>query len=63
MRTGYPEFDVDGDGILNNGQVPKRWMYPQEELNLNTQNVEAAIGRQYSGQDNINGVMWLLKPE
>ena len=63
LRTGYPEFDVDGDGILNNGQVPKRWMYPQEELNLNTQNVEAAIGRQYSGQDNINGVMWLLKPE
>ena len=63
LRTGFPEFDVDGGGVLNNGQVPKRWMYPQDELNLNTQNVESAISRQYAGDDDINGVMWLLKSE
>jgi hypothetical protein len=63
LRTGFPEFDVDGGGILNNGQVPKRWMYPQSELQLNVENVEAAISRQYSGNDNINGVMWLLQSE
>ena len=63
LRTGFPEFDVDGGGILNNGQVPKRWMYPQNELQLNVENVEAAISRQYAGSDDINGVMWLLKSE
>ncbi|MEX2231259.1 MAG: SusD/RagB family nutrient-binding outer membrane lipoprotein [Cyclobacteriaceae bacterium] len=60
LRTGFPEFSVDGGGVLNNGQVPKRWMYPQEELQLNTTNVQAAIQRQYPQGDNINGVMWIL---
>jgi hypothetical protein len=63
LRTGFPAFSVDGGGVLNNGQVPKRWMYPQEELQLNTENVQAAIQRQYPGGDNINGVMWLLVTE
>ena len=63
LRTGFPEFGVDGGGILNNGQVPKRWMYPQNELQLNVANVQAAISRQYLGSDDINGVMWLLKTE
>jgi len=63
LRTGFPEFSVDGGGVLNNEQVPKRWMYPQEELQLNTVNVQAAISRQYTGGDDINGVMWLLKVE
>ncbi len=62
LRTGFPEFSVDGGGVLNDEKVPKRWMYPQLELQLNTANVEEAIERQYT-QDNINGVMWLLKPE
>lgn len=63
LRTGYPEFSVDGGGVLNNEQVPKRWMYPQEELQLNTENVQAAIQRQYPEGDNINGTMWLLTTE
>jgi hypothetical protein len=60
LRTGFPELSVDGGGVLNNEQVPKRWMYPQQELQLNTENVQAAIQRQYPQGDNINGVMWLL---
>ena len=63
LRTRFPVFSVDGGGVLNNGQVPKRWMYPQQELQLNSENVEAAIQRQYPEGDNINGVMWLLKAE
>lgn len=63
LRTGYPEFSVDGGGVLNNQQVPKRWMYPQEELQLNTENVQAAIQRQFPEGDNINGIMWLLTTE
>ncbi|HMG92408.1 MAG TPA: SusD/RagB family nutrient-binding outer membrane lipoprotein [Chryseolinea sp.] len=62
LRTGFPEFSVDGGGVLNDEQIPKRWMYPTLELQLNEDNVLDAIDRQY-GDDNINGVMWLLKPE
>jgi hypothetical protein len=61
LRTGFPDFSVDGGGVLNNGQVPKRWMYPQDELLLNKANVEEAINRQYPQGDDINGVMWLWK--
>jgi hypothetical protein len=61
-RTGFPEFSVDGGGVLNDEQIPKRWMYPTLELQLNADNVHDAIERQYT-EDNINGVMWLLKPE
>lgn len=62
LRTGFPKFSVNGGGVLNDEKIPKRWMYPQAELQLNTANVEAAIDRQYT-DDTINGVMWLLKPE
>jgi hypothetical protein len=61
-RTGYPIFDVSGGGILNGGVIPKRWMYPDSESRLNSKNLVEAITRQYPGGDNINGVMWLLKP-
>lgn len=62
-RTGLPVFDVSGAGVLNNKKVPKRWMYPVTESQTNQVNVEAAINRQFAGDDNINGVMWLLKAE
>ncbi len=63
QRTGFPDFKVDGGGVLNNQQVPTRWMYPQDELTLNNANIDAAIARQFSAGDNINGVTWLLKTE
>jgi len=59
-RTGIPTFVV-GPATQNGGLVPKRWMYPQEELDNNFVNVAEAINRQYEGNDNINGVMWLLQ--
>jgi hypothetical protein len=62
-RTGFPVFDVSGDGALNNKQIPKRWMYPVTELQTNETNVTAAIASQFNGDDNINGTMWLLKQE
>ncbi|MGS2763984.1 SusD/RagB family nutrient-binding outer membrane lipoprotein [Sinomicrobium sp. M5D2P9] len=62
-RTGFPEFKTDGGGVLNNGMIPIRWMYPQGEINNNLKNLEAAIKRQYPEGDNVNGIMWLLKEE
>jgi len=58
-RTGVPNFST-GEGTLNNGEIPKRWMYPESESNLNRANLEAALQKQFGGQDNINNVMWLL---
>jgi len=67
LRTGFPTFEVAGAGIINqvNGvnAVPKRWMYPIDEVGNNATNVNNAIKSQYPGGDNINGVMWLLQPE
>lgn len=60
-RTGFPTFDVSGGAVLNNGRVPKRWMYPADEVQNNQVNVTAAIDRQYPAGDNINGEMWLIK--
>jgi len=60
-RTGTPVFETSGAGILNDGKIPKRWMYPESEYNQNQTNVEAAVSRQFPEGDNINGVMWLLK--
>lgn len=62
-RTGFPVFDVSGDAVLNDKKVPKRWMYPESELQTNQANANEAISRQYPEGDNINGVMWLLKAE
>lgn len=56
-RTGIPSFSTTD---FNNGQIPVRWMYPLSELNLNTNNVDAAIQNQFNGDDSINGIMWLL---
>lgn len=61
-RTGFPEFRV-GPATLNNGRIPKRWMYPERELDFNEANVNQAIQRQFGGNDDINGVMWLLEEE
>lgn len=58
-RTGIPDF-VIGPATQNGGQIPKRWLYPQSELDTNFENVAASIQRQYAGNDQVNGIMWLL---
>lgn len=60
-RTGFPEFDVSGGGVLNGGKIPKRWMYPEKEATDNPIHLEEAISRQYVEGDNVNGEMWLIK--
>jgi len=62
-RTGFPEFSTDGAGILNDGIIPKRWMYPESEIQSNQANLEAAINSQYPNGDTVNGEMWLLTNE
>jgi hypothetical protein len=58
-RTGIPEFHV-GPGN-DNGKIPLRWMYPEDELLMNKENLETALQRQFGGSDDINDQMWLIR--
>lgn len=62
-RTGYPAFVLNPSTNLNSPttQFPKRWMYPQDELDHNADNVDSAIQSQYGGNDDVNALMWILK--
>lgn len=62
-RTGYPAFVLNPSTNLNSPttQFPKRWMYPQDELEHNADNVDVAIQSQYGGNDDVNALMWILK--
>jgi hypothetical protein len=58
-RTGIPEFHV-GPGN-DNGKIPLRWMYPEDELLMNKENLEISLQRQFGGSDDINDQMWLIR--
>lgn len=59
-RTGFPEYDTSGGGTGNNGQVPKRFLYPESEINNNNENLETAISRQFPQGDGINATIWSI---
>lgn len=61
LRTGFPYFNNDGNGILNDGKLPKRWMYPESEYLYNKENVEQAIKNQGFSKDDINETTWIFK--
>src|SRR6185312_9519610 len=59
-RTGVPTFTT-GPGTGNGQRIAWRFQYPGSERTANTTNYKAALQSQYSGNDDINGVMWILK--
>lgn len=59
-RTGIPAFSM-GAGTGNSGRIALRFKYPGSEITANSDNYKAALQNQYGGNDDINGVMWLLK--
>jgi len=59
-RTGVPTFTT-GPGTDNGQRIALRFQYPQSERVANTKNYNAALASQYGGNDDINGVMWILK--
>ncbi|NML23550.1 SusD/RagB family nutrient-binding outer membrane lipoprotein [Pseudoflavitalea sp. G-6-1-2] len=59
-RTGVPTFST-GVGTGNSGRIPKRFRYPNSESTTNTDNLKEALKNQFSGADDINADMWLLK--
>lgn len=59
-RTGVPNFTT-GPGTGNGGRIALRFKYPASERTSNTDNYNKALASQYGGNDDINGVMYILK--
>ena len=59
-RTGFPTL-TGGVGVGNGGVLPKRWAYATAEQNVNNANWKAALTKQGFNNDDLNGLMWLIK--
>jgi len=59
-RTGVPAFTT-GPGTGNSGRIAMRFQYPTSERTANTTNYTQALQSQFSGNDDINGLMWIAK--
>jgi len=59
-RTGVPVFTT-GPGTDNGQRIAKRFLYPLSDRSGNTANYQKALASQYGGNDDINGIMWILK--
>jgi Starch-binding associating with outer membrane len=59
-RTAVPAFHT-GPGNGNSQRIALRFQYPVSEKAVNTANVNAAIQAQFSGSDDINAKMWIIK--
>ena len=59
-RTSVPTFTT-GPGTGNGGRIASRFQYPAAERTSNTTNYNKALADQFSGNDDINGIMWMLK--
>ncbi len=61
-RTGIPAFSQGGSGIgTANNLIPRRWQYPQDEINYNSTNYTSAITSQFGGTDDLTKDTWLTK--
>lgn len=59
-RTGVPTFTT-GPGTGNGQRIALRFQYPSAERTANSKNYQAALSSQFGGNDDINGVMYILK--
>lgn len=62
-RTGVPAFHI-GPGTGYGGtspRIPVRWLYPSAESTTNKANLDAALSRQFGGQDTKDGVLWIVQ--
>jgi hypothetical protein len=50
-----------GPGTGNSGRIAMRFQYPVNEKAGNTTNYTKALQSQFNGNDDINGLMWIIK--
>ena len=58
-RTGVPAFTT-GPGTGNGTRIAKRFSYPGSEATANTDHYQSALQSQFGGNDDINGIMWII---
>lgn len=56
---GVPTFRAGDSHFVT--EPPLRWEYPQSEIFNNEFNVKEAINRQFGAENDIDGVMWMIK--
>jgi hypothetical protein len=56
-RTGFPVLAPAPAAINSSKKIPRRYVYPSAEANLNGDNYKAAAGR-ITGGDNADGKVW-----
>jgi Starch-binding associating with outer membrane len=59
-RTGVPVFTT-GPGTGNGGRIAMRFQYSGTEKTANAANYQNALQSQYGGNDDINGIMWIIQ--
>jgi hypothetical protein len=59
-RTGVPAFTT-GPGTGNSARIAMRFKYPGSEKTANAANYSKALQDQFGGNDDINGMMWIIK--
>ena len=59
-RTGVPTFTT-GPGTGNGSRIAMRYKYPGSEQTANADNYKAALQSQFGGNDDINGIMWIIQ--
>lgn len=64
-RNGYPEWPVNPNANLNDGdptKIPSRWLYPTSEYNYNNEKRAAAVKAQgWGAEETVNDIMWVIK--
>ncbi|MDP4263973.1 MAG: SusD/RagB family nutrient-binding outer membrane lipoprotein [Bacteroidota bacterium] len=58
-RTGTPVFTT-GPGTGNGSRIAMRFKYPTSEQTANADHYHTALQSQFGGNDDINGMMWIL---
>lgn len=56
-RTGIPELTPSPDA-LNNGEIPRRYLYPNTEINLNNANYQSGVSSLNPASDNNTSRVW-----
>ena len=56
-RTGLPELTPSPDA-LNNGEIPRRYLYPTSEINLNNANYQSGVSTLSPASDNNTSRVW-----
>ncbi|MBL0739618.1 SusD/RagB family nutrient-binding outer membrane lipoprotein [Chryseolinea lacunae] len=59
-RTGVPAFS-QGAGSGNGNKIAVRWQYPVAEAAANPTSYKQALDRQFSGEDDLNGKLWIIQ--